>query len=128
MMMLLYGAQRYAAQARAKLQVQHYEASCGLLLRSQNIMLELLGALDRGDLGDQIYDTLAGLYRFVHSRLVQANVKHEIQALDEAERILAHLSATWSLALEKDRAELKPVLAAGAAAAAGEAPPINLEG
>ena len=133
MMMLFDGAQRFTTQARIKLQEQNFEESCKLLIRAQNVMLELMSALDRKELGDDIHDTLMGLYRFVHSRLMQANLKHEVQLLDDAERILVHLSATWTQALEKDKSEQHPVLAAGVAAPASShgdepPPPLNLEG
>jgi flagellar protein FliS len=111
LLLLFDGAIRFAGQARARIEEKDVEGSCRLLIRAQRVVLELKTSLRRELVGDEIFAAVSGLYNFVHSRLVAANVKRDPALIDEAVRILSHLRETWALAAEKDRREKFPEIA-----------------
>ena len=100
LMMLFDGAIRFTAQAKGHIEHAEYEKKHNLLMRAQEILLELIQALDRG-LDSALYERLIGLYRFCYDRLVQANLRNDLAAADEALTVLAHLKETWRLAIQK---------------------------
>jgi flagellar protein FliS len=99
MLMLFDGAIQFADKAKSKLGAKDYAASCELLIRSQKILLELIGALNQEDLGKDIQETLAGHYWFAHNRLVKANLDHESKWIDEALYLLAQIRDNWAKAI-----------------------------
>jgi flagellar secretion chaperone FliS len=121
-LMLFDGAIRFSEQAKPLLLAKDIEAAGKLLLRAQDVVLELLSYLRREDGPPEVYDNLAALYRFVHGRLVSANMKSDPALIDEAVRILSHLRETWAKALAAEQAARTPDPVAGPAGA------VNLEG
>ena len=104
LMLLFDGAIRFTTQGKDHLEQKNFEEKNGLFLRAQNIVLELLQALDQR-IGEELYARLTELYRFCYERLVQANLMNDTTAADEAIRLLTHLRETWQLAIEKAREE-----------------------
>lgn len=110
LILLFDGAIRFATQAKRHIEERRLEDKNHLLLRTQDIVLELLQALDRS-IGDDVYGRLVQLYRFCYERLLQANLKDDTRAADDAITILEHLRETWRLAIAKareDRADATP--------------------
>jgi flagellar protein FliS len=103
-LMLFDGAIRFAEQAREALQQKNYEKSHGLITSAQKIVNQLLGTLKR-DLSPELCGNLAGIYTYVFRRLVDANVTHKLQPLDEAVKLLKYQRETWLLLLQKLAAE-----------------------
>jgi flagellar protein FliS len=97
-LMLYDGAIRFGDQAKDRLALQDWEGSHGLLIRAQNIVLELLYALDRKT-GGSIADNLAGLYTYCYQRLVEANIFHNPEKIDECNGILRKLREAWVQAI-----------------------------
>lgn len=131
MLMLFDGALRFAGSAKERMAALDFEGSCGLLIRAQDILTELMSGLPREELGDRIYDNLMGLYQSIANRLMRANVKHDAPRIDEAVKLLSHIRETWAMSIEKDRKERLEMLAPAAVGnAEGDAPraPLNLEG
>jgi flagellar protein FliS len=106
-LMLYDGAIRFAEQGRAALEKKDWAASYRGLTRAQNILNQLNGAL-RHDLMPDLCAKLASLYNYAYRHLVQANVQHKIEAVDEALRILKYQRETWAMLMEglgKSKAE-----------------------
>lgn len=99
-LMLYDGAIRFADQARAALEQKNYESSYTLISKVQKIVLELTATL-KHDVSPDLCSKLAGLYNFVYRRLVDANVQHELQALDDALQVLKYQRETWALLLQQ---------------------------
>jgi flagellar secretion chaperone FliS len=97
-LMLYDGAIRFGDQAKDRLAVQDWEGAHGLLIRAQNIVLELLYALDR-KAGGEIAENLAGLYTYCYQRLVEANIQHDPTKVDECNSILRKLREAWDQAM-----------------------------
>ena len=99
-LMLYDGAIRFAEQARAALEQKNYEQSFNCLSRAQKIIAELSAAL-KHDVAPQLCGKLSALYNFVYRRLIDANIHHELQPLDEALQILRYQRETWMLLLNQ---------------------------
>lgn len=97
-LMLYDGAIRFGDQAKDRIVAQDREGAHGLLIRAQNIVLELLYALDR-KAGGTIADNLAGLYTYCYQRLVEANIQHDPVKIDECNGILRKLREAWAQAM-----------------------------
>jgi len=99
-LMLYDGALRFGQQARAALDNKRYEESYTLIVRVQKIVLELMSTL-KHEVTPDLCAKLASLYNFVYRRLVDANVTHEVKALDEALEILQYQRETWALLMQE---------------------------
>jgi flagellar protein FliS len=99
-LMLYDGAIRFSEQARLALQQKNYEQSYGLITRTQKIVTELLSGL-RHDVAPDLCGKLAALYTFCYRKLIDANVEHRVEDLDEALSILRYQRETWALLLEQ---------------------------
>jgi flagellar protein FliS len=74
------------------------------LVRAQDIIVELLGSLNREE-GGQIASQLSGVYDYCFRRLVLANVKKDVDPAREVLRILRDLGTAWQeIALQQRQA------------------------
>lgn len=103
LIMLFDGAIRFSEQAKVRIDSKEIEGSCTLLIRGQRIMLELIAALDKKIMGEELYFNLVRIYNFIYFRLINANVKKDKTLIDEALRILQVMRQTWIDAIEQDR-------------------------
>jgi len=103
-LMLYEGAVKFANQAREKILEQDYEASYNLLVRAQNIVLELLAGL-RPELNPSLCGRLSAVYAFVYNTLVEANVRRDTGMIDAAVSVLTIQRNIWVELLEKLAAE-----------------------
>ena len=94
LLLLLDGAVRFVEGARDRLAEGKLEEKHLQLVKAQNIVLELLSSLSP-DVGDKIYTSLVGLYKFIYNRLVTANLRNDAKSLAEALRILHTVRAMW---------------------------------
>jgi flagellar secretion chaperone FliS len=99
-MMLFDGALRFGQQARAALLGKKFDESFEHITRVQNIVLELRLSLKR-DVYPELCDKLAAIYLYIHRKLVDANINHGVDSLDEAIKLLGYQRETWSLLLQK---------------------------
>ncbi len=106
-LMLYDGAIRFATQAREALVKSDFETSCEKLLRAQRIVLEMSNGL-RPEVNLDLCEQMAALYDFVYSRLVDANMRRDPEAIDEALKILEHQRETWRMLIQKIRREGPP--------------------
>ena len=99
-MMLYDGAIRFAEQAKAALVAEDYEKSYQAIARVQKIITELSCGL-KHDVFPELCEKLGALYSYVYRRLIDANVKHDPDALEEAIGLLRYQRETWSLLLDQ---------------------------
>ncbi len=99
-MMLYDGVVRFSEQAREALINKDFETSYNLIVKAQNIVSEFLSTL-KDDYSPEISSQMRGLYLFCYQRLVESNLKRDVEKLDDAIKILRHMRETWSLLLEK---------------------------
>jgi flagellar protein FliS len=99
-MMLYDGAIRFAEQARAALVAEDYEKSYQAIARVQKILTEMSCGL-KPDVLPELCEKLGALYSYVYRRLIDANVKHDPEALEEAITLLRYQRETWALLLDQ---------------------------
>ena len=99
-LMLYDGAIRFGEQARLALEQKDYEHSYHNISRVQKIITEMSSTL-KPEVAPDLCQKLAALYTYVYRRLVDANVDHEIEALDEALSLLRFQRETWAMLLDQ---------------------------
>jgi len=117
-LMLYDGAIRFSEQAKDRISSNDLEGAHGLLIKAQNIVLELLYALDRKT-GGEVAENLASLYTYCYNRLVEANVHHTPEKIDESNSILRGLREAWAQAIDMVKKD-PSLLAAGNTSARAE--------
>jgi flagellar protein FliS len=99
-LMLLDGAIRFAQRGKEALEKGDIEGAFNGLERAQRIVLELGNGLRR-EVNPKLVDQMAALYDFIYRRLIDANLHREVQAADDALRILRHQRETWAMLTRK---------------------------
>ena len=99
-LMLYDGALRFGEQAKVALQAKKYEESYNLISRVQKILTELTCSL-KHEVAPDLCAKLAALYNFAYRRLIDANVRHDLPALDEAMSVLRFQRDTWAMLLDQ---------------------------
>ncbi len=106
-LILLYdGAIKFLNQAKIGIQNKDIELTHNNLIKAQNIISELRDTLDM-EIGGELANNLYSLYNYFNRRLVQANIKKEIEPVDEVLEHLRGLRDTWKQAIIKKREEDK---------------------
>ncbi|MCS3916720.1 flagellar export chaperone FliS [Caldanaerobacter subterraneus] len=99
-LMLYNGIIRFIDEAKTALQKKDYVETNAKIQRAQDIITELMLTLDMNyDISKNLYN----LYDYMLRRLIDANVKKDIEILDEVRGFAVDLRDTWSLALQKVR-------------------------
>lgn len=112
LLMLYEGLLKFTRQAREALEEENYEKAHNKLLRSQDIVTELMSTLDM-DIGGEIAEELYRLYDFVLHNLIQANVEKDPSRVDDVIPVLEELNEAWNevinekgMTVEKAREQL----------------------
>ena len=99
-LMLYDGAIRFAEQARVALEKKNFDQSYSMISRVQRIITEMNASL-KHDVYPEMCGKLASLYNYVYRKLVEANIEHKVDSLDEALRLLRFQRETWVLLLDQ---------------------------
>ncbi len=92
--MLYNGAIKHVEEGKRAIAAKDLRATHGHLLRAQEIVTELRGALDLS--AGEIASNLDRIYDYLHHLLVQANLKKDAAPLDECLGHLRGLRDTWA--------------------------------
>lgn len=106
-LMLIDGAIKFAEEAKQALADKHFETAHEATVRAQNIVLELSSGLDH-EIAPDLCGKLSSLYNFIYRRLIEANLKHDPAATDDALRILNYQRETWVMLMQKLAEENRP--------------------
>jgi flagellar protein FliS len=96
------GAIRFASQARDHLEAGKFEEAHEQLVRSQEIVMQMMSGLDR-EVNPDLTGRLASLYLFIYRRLVDGNMGRKVEPIDDAIRILRYERETWLMLIDKIR-------------------------
>ena len=99
-MMLYDGAIRFSEQAKAALEAGDYEKSYAAISRVQKILTEMSCGL-KHDVLPELCDKLAALYSYVYRKLIDANVRRDLAAMEEALGVLRYQRDTWAMLLDQ---------------------------
>lgn len=92
--MLYQGAVKFIRLGIQSLDQADAQTAHTNFVRAQDIIVELLGSLNR-EAGGDIANQLAGLYDYCYRRLIVANVKKDQAAAREVINILRELGTAW---------------------------------
>ena len=98
LIMLYDGAIQFLNKARVAMQNKEIEATNDNLIKAQNIIQEFINSMDR-EVAPQLAENLISLYEYFIRRLIQANMKRQIEPIDEVLKYLKSLKATWEQAI-----------------------------
>src|SRR4051794_34480875 len=99
-MMLFDGAVRFLEQGRISLEKKDWESSYNNISRAQRIITELISSL-KHDVDPDLCGKLAGLYTYAYKKLIEANINHKVEALDEALKVMRYQRETWAMLLDQ---------------------------
>ena len=108
LIMLYDGAIQFLNKAKIALGEKNWEQSHNNLMGAKRILEEFINTIDK-EPNPELAQNLINLYEYFITRLVQANMKHQIEPVDEVLKFLKELKATWEQAIaisQKERAEL----------------------
>ena len=91
-LMLYNGCIKFINQAKQALENENIEAKNEFIQKAQNIVQELMRALDPEI---EISNQMMPLYEYIHYQLQQANIKNESSYLDEAYTYVVDFRDTW---------------------------------
>lgn len=100
LVVLLYeGAIKFCKLAKKEAQAKNHQAKNNYLTRAQDIIVELNSVLDM-DTGGEVAENLRKLYDFMHTQLVQANIKQDTEKIDQVIGLLEELNEAWKAIAE----------------------------
>lgn len=119
--MLLDGAVRFAQRGRDGLAKRDYEEAYNGIHRCQQILMELLEALDPA-VDRELCERLTGLYVFLYTQLIKATTERDATIVDEVIRLLEFEAETWRMLMDRlnDPAADRVAQPAAAAASASD--------
>jgi flagellar protein FliS len=98
LIVLLYqGAIRFMKKALLAMERKDMEGKGQCLIKAQDIVLELLYAIDQKmlDNGNELARNLQRLYLYSYRRLVQANIHVDPKAVEEVVALMENLLGAW---------------------------------
>ena len=99
-LMLYDGALKFGEQARVALNAKKFDESYTQISRMQKILVEMSASL-KHDIYPELCKKLQSLYNFAYRKLIEANIEHKIDSLDEAMKVLRYQRDTWALLLDQ---------------------------
>lgn len=93
LLMLYDGAIRFLVQSQLALEQQRWSDAHNFNLRGQDIITELIVSLnyDAGDIAKNLYQ----LYDYMNWRLVNANIKRDVEGIKDVVKHLRTLREAW---------------------------------
>ena len=93
LLMLVDGAVKFSKMAKDALINKDIKMSHEYLIRTQDIFIELMASLDMsaGEWTQQIY----AVYDFIKTKLVQANLKKDVEILNEVMPLIEEVRDMW---------------------------------
>jgi len=98
LLMLFDGAILNIDNAKKAIGAKYVNTAHTLIIKTENIILELMGSLKSEY---EISQSLYNLYEYLYYQLVQANARKDIAKLDEVRGFLVEFRETWEQAMKK---------------------------
>ncbi|MEY8752146.1 flagellar export chaperone FliS [Alkalicoccobacillus gibsonii] len=99
-LMLYNGCLKFIHQADKAMVEQDVERRNMYLTKAQNVIRELMVTLKAED---EVGKNMYRMYEFILSKLIDANVKNDQQALKDAEGFVVEFRDTWKQVIQIDR-------------------------
>lgn len=102
MIMLYDGAIRFSLQGKKKIEEKDFEGKGVFISKTQAIIDELMNSLDF-NIAPELCTNLQQLYIYINERLTHANIKMDVDAMDEVIELLNTLRDGWKQALASEQ-------------------------
>ena len=112
-LMLYRGAIRFLSSAIEAIDAKNTAEAHAKLVRTQDIIANLLGTLDH-ERGGDVARNLSALYDYMLRRLVEANIRKDAKPAREVQGLLRELLPAWEAAVKQTSAERSGALAGAA--------------
>ncbi|MES1046892.1 flagellar export chaperone FliS [Heyndrickxia oleronia] len=99
-LMLYNGCLKFTNLAKKAIEQKNIEEKNKNIQKAQNIIQELMVTLNM-DLA--VSRNMMTLYDFIHNRLVEANIKNDIAAIEEVEELVSEFRDTWKQVIQLNR-------------------------
>ena len=99
LIMLYDGCIQFLNKAKIALTSKNIEDLHNNLMGAQKILNEFINTLDH-EVAPQLSANLQSLYEYFIRRLVQANIKRQMEPIDEVLKLVKNLRNTWAKAIE----------------------------
>jgi flagellar secretion chaperone FliS len=99
-LMLYNGSLKFIQLAKKGIQDKNVELKNTNIQKAQNIVSELMVTLNTDV---EISKNMMTLYDFINRRLIDANVKNDVKALEEAEELIVEFRDTWKQLIQVNR-------------------------
>ena len=100
LIMLYQGCIKFLRLAKKSINNDNIEGANNYIIRSQDIIQELMNTLDMEKGGD-ISNNLYQLYDFMNRQLIKANVNKDVEKIEVVEVMMKELLDTWKEAIQK---------------------------
>ncbi len=94
LLMLYQGCIKFIRLAEKSIEEGNIEAANNYIIRSQDIINELVVTLDM-EQGGQIAKNLYNLYDFMNRQLIEANIHKDVEPLATVEGLMLELLSSW---------------------------------
>ncbi|ALS80040.1 flagellar protein FliS [Planococcus kocurii] len=95
-LMLYSGSVKFIKLAKRAMNDKNFQEKNTNIIKAQNIIQELRSTLN-ADI-DMSTD-LEQMYEYMYSRLLEANMKNDLEALEEVETLMIDMRSTWKQAM-----------------------------
>lgn len=99
LIMLYDGAIQFLNKAKIGISNKNIEETHNNIIAAQKIISEFMNSLDL-KIGGEVAKNLYSLYEYLNYRLIQANIKKDIDMVDEVLNHLKDLKQTWEQAIK----------------------------
>ena len=100
LILLLYeGGIKFCKLAKLSIEEKNIMNANNYIIKIQDIVSELMSSLDMKS-GIDIANNLYSLYDYMLSRLIDANIKKEVEPVEEVQKLLEELRDSWKIALK----------------------------
>lgn len=110
LLMLYNAAIRNLDSAMQRIAEKDLEAAHKLIIKTQDIITEFMCTLN---MDYEISGKLLSLYEYLHHRLIEANVRKDVEIITEVQGFLVELRDTWQEAVNKTSGAAQRVAAGG---------------
>lgn len=95
LLMILDGAVKFSKKAKHNLEEGDVKGAHENLTKTQNIFVELMTSLNLEEAGEW-GSGLLNVYEFINRRLMDANIKKDVNILDEVLPLIEDIRDTWN--------------------------------
>ena len=94
LIMLYQGCIKFLRLAKKSIEEEDIQGANNYIIRSQDIIRELMNTLDR-EKGGEIATNLYSLYDFMNRQLIEANVNKDVEKIEVVEDMMMELLDSW---------------------------------